>query len=262
MFTIVTISYNQAAFVRQTIESILQQRREGVDVEYIVVDPGSTDGSREILNEYKASIDQLILEKDAGPADGLRKGLARSSGKLLGFLNSDDYLMPGALRAAQSAFMEDPTLDVYLSRGLRYDERSSQMSLIQPSTFSTRRFCCGAATFSQPSTYFRSSAYRIAGGINPANRCSWDGELLLKMHSAGARFAVFPTISSVFRVHDGSISGTNSLEKIYRAEMRDLSIQSIGRVPGRLESTVWRGLGVCERSVRAAAQVFLRRSPN
>jgi glycosyltransferase involved in cell wall biosynthesis len=272
MFTIVTLSYNQSAFLRQAIESVLQQRREGVEVEYVVVDPGSTDGSREILSEYGASIDQLILEKDSGPAAGLRKGLSRSSGKLLGFLNSDDWLLPGALRSAQNAFLHDPKLDVYLSRGLRYDERSSQVSLIQPSSFSKRRFCCGAATFCQPSTFFRSSAYRIAGGINAENKASWDGELLLQMHSTGARFAVFSSISSVFRVHDNSITNSimstmgsstinsNSPAQVYRKEMRDLSMRAIGRIPSSLESVAWRGLGIAERSWRAASPVFLHRS--
>ncbi|MBK8907410.1 MAG: glycosyltransferase [Rhodospirillales bacterium] len=77
--SIVTISFNQAQYARQAVESVLSQ--QGDDVEYIVVDPGSTDGSREILAGYGHAIDHFVFEPDNGPADGLNKGFGRATGR-------------------------------------------------------------------------------------------------------------------------------------------------------------------------------------
>ena len=82
-FSIVTISYNQAQFLEQAIRSVIEQ--DYPDVEYIVVDPGSTDGSREIIERYRDRIDRIIFEPDKGPADGLNKGFAQATGDVFGF---------------------------------------------------------------------------------------------------------------------------------------------------------------------------------
>ena len=88
-FSIVTISYNQVKYLKQCIESVLSQ--QNVDIEYIIVDPGSTDGSREIINSYQNII--KIFKKDIGPADGLNNGFKIASGDYFGFINSDDFLI-------------------------------------------------------------------------------------------------------------------------------------------------------------------------
>jgi len=92
-FSIVTISYNQAQFLEKAILSVLNQ--EGVGLEYIVVDPGSTDGSREIIERYRDRFGHVVFEKDHGPADGLNKGFQYATGDVYGYLNSDDVLLPG-----------------------------------------------------------------------------------------------------------------------------------------------------------------------
>lgn len=94
-FSIVTISFNQREFLERTINSVIGQ--DGVEIEYIIVDPGSTDGSRDIIERYRPYFAHVILEKDAGPADGLNKGFAVATGEIYGYLNSDDMFEPGAL---------------------------------------------------------------------------------------------------------------------------------------------------------------------
>src|SRR4029077_2212938 len=81
--SIVTISFNQAPFLERAIRSVLEQ--DHPDVEYIVVDPGSTDGSREIIEKYRSRIAKVILEPDRGPANGLNKGFAAATGEILGY---------------------------------------------------------------------------------------------------------------------------------------------------------------------------------
>src|ERR1039458_1375445 len=92
--SIVTISFNQAEFIERTILSVLTQ--DYLDIEYIVVDPGSTDGSRDIIERYRSRISKIILRPDRGAADGLNNGFAEATGEIFGFLNSDDLLRPGA----------------------------------------------------------------------------------------------------------------------------------------------------------------------
>ena len=97
--SIVTISFNQEKYLRQCIDSVLSQT--GCEVEYIVVDPGSTDRSREIIESYGDKIIR-VFESDDGPADGLARGFGRATGRVYGWINSDDYLLPGALAGALS----------------------------------------------------------------------------------------------------------------------------------------------------------------
>src|SRR6266702_5290058 len=108
--SIVTISFNQAAFLERTILSVLNQ--DYSNIVYIVVDPCSTDGSRELIKRYESRIARTILDPDKGAADGLNKGFGAATGDIFGFLNSDDILYPGAVSAVVSVFIKSPATDV------------------------------------------------------------------------------------------------------------------------------------------------------
>jgi len=101
--SVVTPSYNQARFLRRTIESVLAQEGE-FELEYLVVDGGSSDGTLDILREYGARL-RWTSEPDRGQVDAINKGLARCTGEIVGWLNSDDVLLPGALRRAAEVFV-------------------------------------------------------------------------------------------------------------------------------------------------------------
>src|ERR1043166_4155332 len=93
--SIVTPSYNQAAFLEETIRSVLLQGYP--NLEYIVMDGGSTDGSVEIIKKYEKHLAYWTSEKDAGASDAIRKGFERATGSILAYLNSDDLYLPGAI---------------------------------------------------------------------------------------------------------------------------------------------------------------------
>ena len=106
LVSIITPSFNQAAFLEKTMRSVLEQDYPAI--EYMVVDGGSTDESVEIIKRYSANLAWWVSEKDSGQAEAINKGLSRAKGEFVAWLNSDDYLMPGAVASAVKALMANP----------------------------------------------------------------------------------------------------------------------------------------------------------
>ena len=123
--TIVTPSYQQASYLEQTIDSILSQRYP--NLEYIIIDGGSADGSVEIIKRYEKHLAYWISEKDRGQTHAINKGLERSTGSILAYLNSDDYYLPGALQSVADAFLLDPDFDLVHGRCRVVDESGNKV---------------------------------------------------------------------------------------------------------------------------------------
>jgi glycosyltransferase involved in cell wall biosynthesis len=203
--SIVTICYNHAEFVEQAMLSVLEQR--GVELEYIVVDDGSTDGSREVMERYRHRLSHLIFQSNQGPAAALNHGFARATGEVYGYLNSDDLLMPGALAAACRLLGSEPGLDVISGHGYATDRDAVTLHRIFSHKFDSTAYALGCCVIIQPSTFFRARMFRAVGGFNPANRLNWDGELMLDFALAGATFRVVPQFWSRYRVYPETITG-------------------------------------------------------
>ena len=101
-FSVITPNYNSAAYLEQTIQSVLKQRRD-VELEYIIVDGGSRDGSIDIINQYRTELAHCIIEPDNGPADAINKGFALATGEVVSWLNGDDLYYANTLARIQAA---------------------------------------------------------------------------------------------------------------------------------------------------------------
>jgi glycosyltransferase involved in cell wall biosynthesis len=205
--SVVTISFNQAPYLEECLLSVLSQ--EANEVEYIVVDPGSSDTSRDILARYADRIDAQILEPDHGPADGLNRGFAAATGEIFGYINADDRYAPGAIEFARRYFADNPNVDV-LSGAIRIIDRNGRASLRSRTSdaFNLANYATATCTIGQQGTFFRRAAFERAGGFNPGNRINWDGELLVDMALSGARFDTTTKVLGDFRIYAESITGS------------------------------------------------------
>jgi glycosyltransferase involved in cell wall biosynthesis len=236
VISIVTISFNQARFLTEAIESILDQDYPALD--YIVVDPGSTDGSREIIARYGTRISTVLFDPDDGPADGLNKGFAAARGAIFGYINADDLLLPGALQRIAAAFDRHPTADVVLGNGYLIDESGRRIRRAQSSRFSRTAFGHRAMTYLQQGNFFRAAAFEQVGGFNIANRTCWDSELLIDMAVAGARIVNIPDRIGAFRFYAETISGSGRLAAAMKIDTARVAAKALGRPPQPLDAVV------------------------
>lgn len=225
--SLVTISFNQAQFLERTISSVLDQNY--ANLEYIVVDPGSTDGSREIIAKYADRIQHVILEPDVGAADGLNKGFAVATGDILGFLNSDDTLQPGALDSVAEYFKRNTNTDVVSGHAYVIDENDFVLRTTYSDKYSTYLDAYGMSILVQPSTFFRSETFAKCGGFNKENRSNWDGELFYRMALNKAKFDLLDEVISSYRIHSASITGGKSLDDKIRAYGKRKFTEIMGR---------------------------------
>jgi glycosyltransferase involved in cell wall biosynthesis len=225
--SIVTLSLNQRPYLEEALESVLSQGYS--HLEYIVVDPGSTDGSRELILSYGNRIAATIFEPDGGAAEGLNKGFARATGQVFGFLNADDILFPGSLNRVAEFFRSHPECDMAMGNGYKIDGQGRKTRHYIARDFSARRFFYGGTHWLQQSTFFRPSIFNRSKGFNVENRTSWDGELFLKIAELGAKIGYIDADLSGFRIHEQSISGSGRLNEQYLEDRRRMFRQLKGR---------------------------------
>ena len=177
--SLVTPSLNQGKFIRATIESVLSQDYPAL--EYFVQDGGSTDETLSVLASYAGRV-PYVSEKDAGQADAINRGLSRATGEVLGYLNSDDVLRPGALRAVGEVFAADPELAFAWGRAAYLDEAGSAVSpyLVRPDAIERLADACFVA---QPAAFIRRRVWEEIGPFDASLHHTMDYDYWLRIAS-------------------------------------------------------------------------------
>jgi len=180
LISLVTVVYNGAAHMEKTVLSVLTQTYE--NVEYIVIDGGSTDGTLDILRHYDKAIDYWVSEPDAGISDAFNKGLSVSTGQFIGFINADDWYESNTAQLAIAAAMQHEA-DIVHGQ-LRYWSGSVAAELFSADHELLER----DMTVNHPTVISRLAWYRRVGGFNGDFRYAMDYEWLRRSKFSGARF--------------------------------------------------------------------------
>ena len=212
-FSIVTPNWNGDRFLEQTLRSVIKQRAQGLEVEYIVVDGQSTDGSAAILERHRKDIDLLICEPDHGPASAINKGLKRATGDLVGWLNADDFYCEGALARAAEAMGAQPGRALCFGRCAIVDEtgREIRRGITRFKEaffrFPYRPVIQSINFISQPAMFFRRTAMEQTGPLREDLKAAWDYEFVLRLWRQGGAARIPGAPVAAFRWHAASISG-------------------------------------------------------
>lgn len=176
--SIITPSYNQAAYLEQTLRSVLEQ--DYPDLEYLVADGASTDGSVEIIRRYAPRLAWWVSEKDSGQGEAINKGFARASGEIVAWINSDDYYLPGAIAAAVQAFESHPEVGLVFGDVVSIDGAGQPINVMTYGSWGLAEL----ARFNiigQSSVFLRRSVLEQAGLLDTSYHMLLDHHLWLRV---------------------------------------------------------------------------------
>jgi glycosyltransferase involved in cell wall biosynthesis len=231
--SIVTVTRNQAAYLEETICSVLGQNYP--NLQYIVIDGASDDDTPAILERYRAHLDYFVSEPDNGQADALNKGFARADGEVLAWLNSDDRYLPDTLFRVAMAFDVNDTEMIVGGCALVRDREDrvrkvhhcnfpvlTPVSLPEERLLDLDNCWLKGDFFYQPEVFWSRELWQRCGGrVDPDLYYSMDYELWVRMARAGARICHIPEILTLFREHREQKTAGEELP--YIAELRELN---------------------------------------
>lgn len=217
--SIITVVRNGALTIERTIASVIAQKADSEDIEYLVVDGGSTDATLEILKKYEDSIDYWVSEPDAGIYFAMNKGIALARGQVIGILNADDYYAPRAVASALAALEQHPHCGYcygwleLLSQGGR---ALTVMKPVPPSLVPRR--ILRELVLPHPTLFVRKQVYAQWGEFDTHYRLAADFELLARWHRQGVRGVEIAQVMAHFCVGGASMNPVILREKRYIAQ--------------------------------------------
>lgn len=233
--SIVIPSYKQAAYLEKTITSLLSQDYPALEL--IVVDGGSDDGSKEIIEKYSAHIKWWCSEQDQGQTDALNKGFEQCSGEIMAWLNSDDMLMPETLKRVASCFAQHPNIDAVYGHRILIDEADRDIGRwILPKH--NDRVMTWADFIPQETLFWRRPLWdKVNGRLDKSFQFAMDWDLLLRFREAGACIVRLPYFMGLFRVHAAQKT-SGLINDIGFVEMQRLRSRVLGYAPQQYQVAI------------------------
>lgn len=198
LVSIVTPSRNQAAFLEATMKSVLNQ--DYPEIEYLVIDGASTDGSLEIIHKYQKRLAYWVSEPDHGQTEAINKGFSRARGEILAWLNSDDIYLPGTITRAVAYLASHPEVGMAYGGADFINEKDQVIGHFPARQTDYRRLRQGYVHIPQQSAFFRASIWKQVGPLDPSFFFAMDYDLWVRIARI-ARIEYIPEIWSHFRLH-------------------------------------------------------------
>lgn len=221
LISIVTPSYNQAFFLEEAIYSVLSQNY--ANLEYIIIDGGSTDGSQEIIQKYNNQLTDWVSEPDLGQTDAINKGFARAHGDIFAWLNSDDRYQPGAFGEAVAFLKDNPQVGMVYGDANLIDETGNVLAKFPAAQTDYRRLRRGYVHIPQQSAFFRADLWRKVGPLDPSFYFAMDYDLWVRLAKC-APLVYHPRLWADFRLHGSgktSISDDRCWPEMLRVHFRE-----------------------------------------
>ena len=196
--TVVTPSYNQARYLEATMRSVLEQDYE--NIEYIVIDGGSDDGSRAIIEQYADRLAYWVSEPDKGQTDAINKGFAQAKGEILAWLNSDDTYQPGAISAAVAFLQAHHEVGLVYGDANFIDEHGRVIGQFPAAQTDLARLRRGYVHIPQQAAFWRAELWQQVGPLDPSFYFAMDYDLWVRLAGVG-KVHYHPRPWANFRLH-------------------------------------------------------------
>lgn len=201
--SIITPSLNQGEFLEEAIVSVLQQ--EYPDIEYIIIDGGSTDSTRDILQKYSSRIARIISEPDSGQSNAINKGFRLATGDIVAWLNADDCYFPGAVRTAVNAFRKINDLDLFYGNAVFVNEHSEFLRyFVEVQPFNGEILLDYSDYIMQPTTFIRRKTLENLNYIREDLHYGMDWDLWCRMTRSDCRFHFEEKLIAANRVYSAT----------------------------------------------------------
>lgn len=198
LVSIITPSYNQVRFIEATLRSVLEQ--DYPSIEYLVVDGASTDGSMEVIRRYADRLAWWVSEKDSGQSEAVNKGLRWAHGEIVGWLNSDDVYLPGAVSAAVATFRSHPEAGLVYGDALAIDADGKPFNMMHARQY-TLADLMAFNIICQPAAFMRRSVLEQVDYLDPAYHLLMDNLLWMRM-AQKAPIVYVPQTWAAARYHE------------------------------------------------------------
>jgi glycosyltransferase involved in cell wall biosynthesis len=212
--SIITPSFNQVEFIEETIRSVILQGYP--DLEYMLIDGGSTDGSVDIIRKYQPWLADWVSGPDRGQTYAINEGWRRATGGTLAYLNSDDCYLPGAITAAAAVFHAQPRIGMVYGTALVVDERGEKLRVWEGRPFDLKIMLTEGSIVPQPATFFSRNALEEAGYLDEKWHMIMDYELCTRV---GLQFPSVCLPAALARFRDHARSKTNTRFEVTAAEL-------------------------------------------
>jgi glycosyltransferase involved in cell wall biosynthesis len=244
LVSIVTPSFNQVRFLEATLRSVLEQDYQRI--EYLVVDGASTDGSVEIIRRYADRLAWWVSEKDTGQSEAINKGFRRARGEFIGWLNSDDIYLPGAISATVSAFQSHPEAGLIYGDALAIDSDGKPFNVMRARQYNLMDLMA-FKIICQPAAFMRRLVLENVGYLNPAYHLLMDNLLWMCM-AQKAPIVYVPQTWAAARYHDQAKNRTRGAAYGREARLLIEDLKSRPEFSGPIQSE--------EKRIRAGVERF------